>query len=278
MGLWTRGTPWRQGHVLPVDAATTLGLCDDGSAKDCLALVVSHDCDLACSPDQEANVEVIVGRCIEKVDGNFTHSKNPRRLHLEFRQSGDGLAGEFLATAKRLVSKAALADVPPRSDLELAPQDLGILQHWLAVRYRRAAFSEEFERRLTGAKLDERLAKIVGASGPHIRAIFFDLDGGKEVTRNGESDVYELDIVLLYATEHDSEKALAAASEAKSKIEMAFREKLYVPGRGWRWIELRDCMVMSDESMSVRESSLYKQWRLEHLSLREDPAQPMLDE
>lgn len=277
MGDWTRDTPWRQGHVLRVDAVTALGLCNPESAEECVALVISHDCDLANGVEQEPGAEVVVGRRIGKVDGNFTHTKNPRRLHLEFRQGEAVIAGDFLATAKRLVPKAVLADYRPRDDLVLTPQDHEILQRWLAARYRRAAFPDEFVRRLGAAKLDERLVRILAPSGSYIRAVLFDVDGGREITREGEDDLYELDIIVLYTTEEDPEKAFAAASKAKSDIEKAFREKLYAKDHGWKSIELRDCMALSDDVMTVRQSGLYKQWRVEYISLRGDPSQPMLE-
>ena len=53
------------------------------------AVVVSHDCDLANENlDVEPDVEVIVGRTIEKADGNFTWAKAPRTLHYGAMRNG----------------------------------------------------------------------------------------------------------------------------------------------------------------------------------------------
>jgi len=35
---------------------------------------------------------------------------------------------------------------------------------------------------------------------------------------------------------------------------------------------------MSDEALSYAQAMLLKQWRLEHLSLREEPQDPMMQE
>jgi hypothetical protein len=237
--------------------------------------VISHDCDIASAPNQEPNVEVIVGCRIDSSNGNFTHAKNARRLHLDFRQEEARVAVELLATKKISISKESLFDFQPRDGLSLDQQGHSILQRWLAARYRRAAFPDEFDRRLADSGLKDKLGKILKPLGPWIPAVFFDIDAGEEIKRAGPDDTYVLDVIILHTTEDDPDKALTAATQVKQEIEKAFREKLYVEGTGWRHIELRDCLVMSDEALTYRQSTLLKQWRLEHISLREDPVQPM---
>jgi hypothetical protein len=82
MGKWDRLTPWRQGAILTAGATTALGLISDRTPEHTAVVVVSHDCDLAQAPDHEPTVEAIVGRFIEKPDGNYMHCKNVRCLHL----------------------------------------------------------------------------------------------------------------------------------------------------------------------------------------------------
>jgi hypothetical protein len=43
-------------------------------------------------------------------------------------------------------------------------------------------------------------------------------------------------------------------------------------------IEMLECMIMSDEALTYAQSLLLKQWRLEPLSLREEPQDPMMQE
>jgi hypothetical protein len=172
MANWVRDTPWRQGHVLSNEAVEALRL-SASEASECLALVISHDCDLAASPEPEPLVEIIVGRRIAAEDGNHTYAKNARRLHVTFQQGEKTVVGELLATSKATVSKSELAAFEPRSDLSLTAQAKSILQRWLAARYRRSAFADEFVKRLDDAGLGDRLARIVKPSGSHIRGIFF---------------------------------------------------------------------------------------------------------
>jgi hypothetical protein len=279
MSHWDRNTPWRQGHLLTQDTAKALGIQHPSTPEATASVVISHDCDLAQSAINEPYVEIIVGRFVDNANGNFTHAKNLRKLHLPYKNGEKQIIVELVAVDKRLILKegdGALAGHQPEAGLRLAPNEQATLQLWLAARYRRAAFPDEFDRRLgdeTG--LREQLAKILRPLGIHIPAIFFDVDEGEEVKREGANDTYTLTITLLYSTASDPEKAEADAIAAKNAIEKAFKEKCWGNGQVWQWIELRDCEVMADTAMSYAHSCIFKKWQADHISLRSDPQQAM---
>lgn len=78
-----RATQWRQGLVVPSDSAVALQLFGTLEASTKRAVVISHDCDLAQESEIEPKVvEVIVGTRVAEANGNFTHAKTARRLHL----------------------------------------------------------------------------------------------------------------------------------------------------------------------------------------------------
>ncbi len=79
MAKWVRNNPWRQGSIINADQLSGL---TNASDKVGIGIVISHDCDLAQLIDREPNAEIIVGRVIDRIEGNFTHAKNPRVLHL----------------------------------------------------------------------------------------------------------------------------------------------------------------------------------------------------
>lgn len=278
MAKWTRATRWRQGHVLTDDAVDKLGLRDARAPKQTLVVVVSHDCDLAASSEKEPDVELIIGQQIEKADGNFTHAKTPRVLHIEFKTPNGPKVVELAAIRKARVAKNDLADHEPRGEFKLGPAGQSILQRWLGARYRRAAFPDAFEKRLNESGASARLSRILKPAGKHICAIFFDVDNGNEVERSEPNDAYELAIVLLYPGQPNSEESEAATLKVKEQIETVFKELFFDESKSRRGIELLDCMVMSDEALTYAQSTLMKQWRLEHLSLREDPENPMMQE
>lgn len=273
---WARDNPWRQGHAVTVATARELRLAPQGDDRE-IAVVISHDCDLAQLSGIEPNVEMIVGQIVGEPDGNFTHAKNPRKLHLPFSTSTGDVVLELLATAKVVVSKAALLGATPRKDFGLTPERHSVLQRWLAARYRRGSFANAFEDRLDNTGLKDKLVRILKPLGEHIVAVFFDVDDGQEVDRIVANDTYTLDIYLLYSTDKDPSKAAAAAAEAKRKIDAACEAALYDKQKGWQFIELRACTVMSDEAMTYRQSCLFKKWPIDYLSLRDEPQQTTLE-
>ncbi|MGB7497022.1 MAG: hypothetical protein WBR14_06840 [Candidatus Acidiferrum sp.] len=272
MAAWDRKTPWRQGHALTNEAAVALGLVTGEVAATAVVMVISHDCDITQLPEVEPSIEIIIGARVAAANGNFTHAKNPRRIHLPCTENGSAMYLELRAIGKREIPKDRFAEYLPNGGLELAPKNLSILQQWLASRYRRAAFPDEFENRLRETGLGERIKKIVEPLGTHLVAIFFDVDEGKELERKGPDDRYMLGVDLLYSTESDPFAALGEAEQAASAISAAFRERCFIAGKGWQEIELLGCEPISDEAMSYAMSTQLKKWNADYLSLRVEPA------
>ena len=253
MAEWNRDTPWRQGHLLGSDAVAALGLRHCIEPEQTLVIVASHDCDLTQHPDGEPVVEVVVGRLLADKDGTYAHSKSARKLHVEFAGSS-ACWGEFEATAKVTLDKWLLNEFKPRTDATLSPEDQATFQMWLASRYRRSAFPDDFERRLIReTKLHE----------------------GVEVTRVGPDDTYILDITIMHRAEPDFDTAEKAADTAAKAIEKAFKEKLFAPTKTWQHIELRSCEPLSESVLTYEVFKQLKRWRLDHISLAADPQQPV---
>lgn len=277
MKEWTRETPWRQGQLLTNEAIKSLNITQLKSQENTLVVVATHDCDLVQTPDKEPNIELIAGCRIKRLDGNFTYAKSSRKLHLRF--DGDNpLLAEFVITEKFSILKNSLINFKPVDVVRLSSQNLSIFQQWLASRYRRSAFPDEFERRLVHeTKLAEKISKAIKPHGALITAVFFDVDEGNVLIHEGVDDAYLLDIILLYSTDADYKLAESTAIKAKEAIEKAFSEKLYDHHSGkWKWIELRYIDVISEEALTYKESTLLKKWRLDHISLAADPQQPIL--
>lgn len=287
MGTWQRSSLWRQGSVFTSDAASALGLVSDRAPEQTAAVVISHDCDLAQSAEQEPVVEVIVGRFVSRTEGNFTHAKNVRCLHLPFTAGARQCSIELEPQNRRPVFKAtdaalAMADFHPSDEFKLSPTGRRTLQRWLAARYDRSAFPDEFDRRLkveTGVA--ERLSKAFDKTGDYIPAVFFDVDAGREIDRDGPDDPYELVVTVLYSTDSDPQEAEIAAEAAKARIEQVFRTRCRTKNESgveqWRWIELQAVEVMSDQSLTYAQSIQLMTWRADHISLRAEPPQPIAE-
>jgi hypothetical protein len=96
------------------DAVDALGLAHTEPGVQTAALVISHDCDLATDNlEAEPYVELIVGRLVNGPDGNFSHGKSPRTLHLPMTCNGKVTIVELVATEKRVCNKVDLAGYKP---------------------------------------------------------------------------------------------------------------------------------------------------------------------
>lgn len=278
MPEWTRNLSWRQGNLLSAETVTAINLSHPSYPDDTAVIIATHDCDLAQLPDKEPYVEVIIGRRIQKFDGNNTHAKSSRTLHIAFEGSEPMLA-EFVVTDKCNIDKNILTDFAPETNFKLSPPGLSTFQLWLASRYRRSAFPDSFERRMKETGLAGKIAKAVRHYGEMITAVFFDVDEGQEIPRATPDDVYVLDITLLHETAPDYNAAENAANTVKKAIEQAFKSKLYAASSNrWHNIELRYVDVISEETLTYRQSKLLRKWRLDHISLGTDPQQPLLAE
>ena len=134
VATWTRDTPWRQGHFLTPEAALALGLSHTESPYLTCVVVISHDCDLANEALQvEPDIEVIVGRRIQKGDGNYFWAKAPRTLHIDAQHRGSGAVIELVATAKRAIPKQVLAAFTPDTSYKLPGKSLSALRSWLGA-------------------------------------------------------------------------------------------------------------------------------------------------
>jgi hypothetical protein len=137
MAAWNRDTPWRQGHVLTSESSVALGTVTAENAGSAFAVVISHDCDLAQDPEAEPLVEIIIAKRIEKADGNFTHAKNSRRLHLACSMGEAAVYLDMQVLKKTTIKKDALAGHVPSASAVVKPEDRSVLQRWLAARYLR---------------------------------------------------------------------------------------------------------------------------------------------
>lgn len=271
---WTRDTPWRQGHLLTTEAALALGLSHPESPDSTCVVVISHDCDLANDALHiEPDVEVIIGRRVQKGDGNYFWAKAPRTLNIDALHGGAAAVIELVATTKRTIPKQILAAFTPDTAYALPGKSLSALRTWLGIRYNRAAFPDPFVNRLSEFKVDKRLAKIIEPVGNLLSAVYFDVDGGDEVDRSDGSP-YELKIVLAYPPGDDPEQAAEDVEKIEISITALFEDKHFDQSSGkWNGIALKQCMSISEDDLPVSKARLLTQWRLEYMTIKADENQ-----
>jgi len=257
---WTRETPWRQGTVVPLDHAISIGLVSKKQLSPKIAIVVSHDCDLAQEIEVEPNVEIILGKSIDACRPDKTHAKNVRILHIEISGPSGRTAVELVAQDKISISKAQLADARPDNTFSIDKDELAILRSWLAARYKRASIPDGLQTLIKDifedvAKKKERPRAL--------RGIWIEFDPDLDHLPDG--DKYELWIVVVYSTSEEGSKAVAeeVANQIRSKFEKKYRKNGV-----WTELDLRECVARSDTEFTYYDTYKYKAFRLEHLSLR----------
>lgn len=262
---WTRDTNWRQGHVLPPDAAARFGLTNAADPGSTCVVVITHDCDLANDDlDAEPCVEVIVGRTVAAASGNFAWGKAPRTLHYPVRRGGASATIELVATGKHALRKCDLAPFEPDPHFNLDGPTLAVLRSWLCARYHRAAFADAFVTRMRDTKADAKLAKALEAHGTNVSFTYFDVDKGECVER-AEGDPYTLSVVLAFNPGDDPEAAADAADAAAEAVETALRGRLPEGGTS---IRLEACFAISEDDISVSRARVLNHWRLEYMTHR----------
>jgi hypothetical protein len=268
---------WRQGDVLTTDGAMALGLAHPDSSNDTAIVIISHDCDIVQNSDIEPTVEAVIGREIEKTNGNYLHAKSARTLHLPFTAGSDNsIIVELSAPLKCQISKSALSAQKPTATIRASLDERKILQRWLAIRYFRAAFPDEFVVRLSKYGIEERIKKIFANAQAYLTAVYVDLDQGAEIERSGEGDLYTLSIYLVHTVEPDLAASAAAAAIAKSQIDELFHKRCKRDGK-WIGIELEGSYIISMAEMTLFVVERLKKWNADYMSLREQPHGPVAE-
>jgi hypothetical protein len=255
--------------VLPPDAAAALKLIHTTYPADTRVVVISHDCDVANDGlNDEPDVEVIVGRLLSASDPNHTRTKSVRKLHLEFESGSSVAAIELSVNAKTAIPKNRLGAWEPDPGFAIRPDNVATLQHWLSIRYKRAAFPDEFNNRMAATGLTKQMETIAKAHNAIVAAFYFALDPPDEIAADDPTP-YRLTVTVLYAAGNDPDKSADLADRAVDAIEKAFRKRCFdEKNNKWKHIELVDAIPASDEDLSVKDARLLQQWRLEHHSLR----------
>jgi hypothetical protein len=269
-----RDTEWRQGSLLTDADAHALSLVDSlDSGK--RVVVISHDCDLP--NDAEEFVEVIVGTIIPKPDSMLVKARNPRRLHIEFAsEAGEHLYIELRHADRQQVRKDEFAKLQSGDmSFALSADEKRGLKQWLAARYGRPAFPNAFEnwlrKKSTGKKTVEQcIAKILEPESQHLVGVFFDL-GEERTVELPDGEPYVLSISIVYDATEGGQTARDSAEKVAERLRLLFHDVYGTPDIATE-IALEVCNAVADTFMSLADLRKVDQWRLEYISLREDPA------
>lgn len=267
-----RDTEWRQGDLLTEQDAIGLELIEAPGCGE-RAIVISHDCDLP--NDSETFVEVIIGRSIEQTDPMKAHARHPRELHITFSsESGESLCMELCYARRFCVCKedfAKLERIDP--NFRLPDEQLRALRQWLAARYARPAFPTAFEDHLRkqkgGKTVVDKIKKILEKQSEHLVGLFFDLGETRSVELP-DNEPYTLSIAVVYDAKEGGPASREAAEEVANRLSSLF-EDAYGTANDATEIALENCAAVADTDITLADLRRADHWRVEYLSLREDP-------
>lgn len=257
---WSRNTVWQQGSVLAQQDFFKVGLTNGINAD--VAVAISHDCDIANENlEAEPAVEFILGCFVDKQNGNYTHGKNPRTLHLSYNRDGEAIVVELIASRKISIQKDVLEPIQPDRSYQLDSRF--ILQSWLAARYRRHALPNSLVGRLR--EVFKYIEKEGKKNSDGILSFRLSYDPIDELS---PEDVYELWLSIVYITDKDEYESMAVKLAEGLKTEFS---NLLVKTQESGKVDLRGCEAVSEMEFTFRDMRDTVEYHLEHLSYRTEP-------
>lgn len=264
---------WGQGSVLTHDHAVALSLLEQGDVAH-VAIVITHDCDMIQSSAIEPLVEVLIAGFGVSENSGLRHGKSARSLQMEWIHRDSARLVELSATRKHLLDKQGFEGLLPDSDYKLPKEGLFLLRRWLAVRYFRSAFPDEFNARLKNTKVEEGLLKALKKCR-NITAVYLELNVQDELPGN-DATPYIIDIVLSYEEGDEPDDMADEVAKVVADIVDLFSRRCLVekPVKKWSWLQLRRCIPVAEGDLSVARAKRLTRLNLDYISLRGDPPAP----
>ena len=255
-----RVAKWRQGSFVRRDDAKALlkksidQVIPSEQSKIRL-VVVTQDCDLVQGPDIEPFVEFISGCEIAKGGSLFQNGRNPRRLHIQ--SIGPQEIKQWLEISihdRFRVQKEGLANLAVDETTRLTIDDAELLRRWIARRYTRPAFPDEFNLRLK--RVDEKLENLFKSeAGKLLTGIFLDVIDDE--IPQGEQ--YNIEVRI-------TTKAEIWEDDQQYKILDEFEEQFLSIFDNCKGISVSDIQTLPEEDITLADLRQFKQLEKDYRS------------
>ena len=218
------------------------------TSTDIAIIVISQDCDIISSKEQY--IELIAGFISSQEQKMIQNRKNPRKLQISFLSNLI-----VLDINDRFRIKKTIFPTLNISSNKINDQNLFILRRWLADRYKRPAFPNEFNNRLNkqGKKLISFYKKNSTISMILVKT---------EDDELPEKVLYHAEVILVYPTLPVEEIQITGEFEEilmKCNIEATVEP-------------------MPEDDVTLPILKKYKCLSLDHLSLNGEPSSPDVSE
>lgn len=230
---------WRQGAIVkPADNSEILKSIGHEHDDGLILIIASQSCDIANNNrESDPYIEISIVRCVDKLDGNLTHNKNPRKLHARlqvYTEDADIVREQHIeirAFEKLRVPKEYFENLAPDESTLLNDIDLEGYVAWLAARYSRPALPTEFNNRIAAADPNDKLRKKAKGTNEQLSGIYVEIIPDAEIPKEQNYKVNLLGLVSA-GFEGDLAKVEAALEEyakvmrqAKMDVTAALRKE-----------------------------------------------------
>lgn len=231
-----------------------------------IGIVISQSCDLVhhCF-DNEPCVEIVLGEFVNEFNGNFRFGKNPRKLHLtiQFYGAKEPQWVELVPFNKVTMPRLSLADSLPNNEAYVSERDVTVLASWFAARYDRAAFPDAFNDRVKASLRDrEKIAKRISAD---VLALFIQITPSEELPPERQ---YSINLVAVIPSQ-SKEKLDSVTHDVQEFANLLRSANIEV--------DKKDVKIRLEDNAPFTLVTQYKRYDFDHISLREDPAHPMIN-
>jgi hypothetical protein len=222
-------------------------------------MVVSQDCDIIHgSIEGEPYAEVLFAHKLEGCpDGSFTYGKNPRRLQFAITSERTPQYHECLAQERYILDRRILVDFAADPANIIESSSLYIVRNWLAARYTRTAFPDEFNARIANEL--RRQSRTLKARGNSLSGIYVAVTPWEEL---GDSDVYRVE---LYAT---VETDVWSDSVIRSEMETLISD-IATAMNSCEGIEVENFELRSEDAITLADLRFLRRWDYDYLSHRD---------
>lgn len=219
-GRQVKDNGWRQGSFLP--AALVSELAAEHSCEGTTeAIVISQDCDVT-HPELEAEpfVEILFLHPLDKINPGLQDGKSSRMLHLVAHEGTGERFFQAQPWNKASVRREALASASPNSSLSLSSGTHRGMIQWVADRYTRTGFPDEFVKRIEA--IDGALKKLMKKDGGVFWRILVHLNSYEELDATTD---YEMDCAcVVWPEAWDDKKGQEKAKAAAAKLKQLLKE------------------------------------------------------
>jgi len=224
-----RENGWRQGMVLPLAAMSAQEKhCSCDNKDGVIAIVVSQSCDvLHHCLNNEPMVEILIASRIDKQNNAFIHRRHPRKLHFPIVQNNETVWYEANICHRHCIERRVLAEHSPDMGLQIHPDDVKTISLWIASRYLRHAFPDNFVKRIDRNRIRKLLKQEKSA---YLSGIYLCLSSHDELP---DDESYDVEIVGTItaddfgnASKRESAielvNAVASAMQSDGKVEVNY--------------------------------------------------------